>query len=402
MIETWSPDWSNAVFSTAERDRRWARVRELMDRDGLDAIVCLPCSNSHNRGGADALYLTQLGENSDETAVYFPIEGEPTAWLSRGGVWPSSNWFTDIRAASRGTGGQAIVDRLKEAGFTDGKIAIAGLTGGVLAHCREAEGEANWQSVESVRKAFPEAGVVSGTDLLGEARYVKGDEEVGFLRKGTQLAEKVLDTVKQHARIGVRERHVFAQMMYTSAREGGSFTPMFGWISGPAGNPYHRVEQPSFRSFEAGDVLAVEFDGRWGGYIAQIDQTFTFGPAGRDTMDSMELTLEAFQRVLERMKPGVTAGELMDAARVTGLNGRAVVNLGMHGRGTGDDGPLITPNVTPEAKRAEMLEGAVMCVKPGATLDGKPYGANFGETVVVTREGGVRLGTRRLELCELL
>ena len=79
-----------------------------MARDGIDLIVCLPCTNSHDRGQADSRYLTQLGENSDETTVAFPIEGEVAAWHSRGGVWPSSNWFADVRSTLRGTGGATI------------------------------------------------------------------------------------------------------------------------------------------------------------------------------------------------------------------------------------------------------------------------------------------------------
>src|ERR1700742_938132 len=102
--ERWSPGWSNAVFSLEERDRRWANLRRLMARDGVDLIVCMPCTNSHDRGAANARYMTQLGENSDETTVAFPIDGSITAWHSRGGVWPSSNWFEDLRAAPRGTG----------------------------------------------------------------------------------------------------------------------------------------------------------------------------------------------------------------------------------------------------------------------------------------------------------
>src|SRR5581483_12095445 len=132
----WSRAWSNVVFSTRERDRRWAKVRSLMRRDGVDVLAVLPCSNSHNRGAADALYLTQLGEAADETVVLFPLENEPTAWLSRGGVWPSSNWFTDIRAATRGTGGASAAGRLKELRLERGTIEIAGLTGGMLSHCR--------------------------------------------------------------------------------------------------------------------------------------------------------------------------------------------------------------------------------------------------------------------------
>jgi Xaa-Pro dipeptidase len=107
MAEQWTPEWSNAVFSLEERDNRWNKVRALMVRDGLDVIVCLPWTSNHDRSQADSRYLTQLGENTDETTVVFPVEGSVTAWHSRGGVWPSSNWFADVRAAARGTGAAA-------------------------------------------------------------------------------------------------------------------------------------------------------------------------------------------------------------------------------------------------------------------------------------------------------
>src|SRR6266567_8673909 len=91
--EVWRSDWSNPVFSLTERDKRWTKVRKLMARDGIEVILCMPCTNAHGRGQADARYLTQLGENSDEVTAVFPIQGDVTAWHSRGGVWPSSNWF---------------------------------------------------------------------------------------------------------------------------------------------------------------------------------------------------------------------------------------------------------------------------------------------------------------------
>src|SRR5215510_6226221 len=137
MINAWNADWSNAVFSLEERDSRWSKVRKLMARDGVDVIVCLPCTNSHGRGQQDSRYLTQLGENSDETTVVFALSGEVTAWQSRGGIWPSSNWFTDIRAARRGTGGRTVAERVKELGLDRGTIGIAGLASSLLGHCRQ-------------------------------------------------------------------------------------------------------------------------------------------------------------------------------------------------------------------------------------------------------------------------
>ncbi len=177
--------------------------------------------------------------------------------------------------------------------------------------------------------------------------------------------------------------------------------PMFGWISGPLGNTYHRVEQPSFRTLNRGDILAIEIEGRWGGYIAQLDQQFSIGPAHPDHKEGMKLTFESFNRVFAAMKPGVTVGQLLETSKVKGMNGRGEAGLTMHGRGLGDDGPLVTGRITPELLAVEMKEGCSMIVKPSARVDGKTDYGHWGEAVVVRKNGAERLGTRPQELYEL-
>ena len=75
--------------------------------------------------------------------------------------------------------------------------------------------------------------------------------------------------------------------------------------------------------------------------------------------------------------------------------------LTMHGRGAGDDGPIITDS----SKNARDLEAAlkenmVLIFKPSAeTPPGMPRSiCTWGDTVVVTKSGGVRLGTFPHEL----
>jgi Xaa-Pro aminopeptidase len=372
-----------------------------MAREGVDVIFCLPCTNSHDRGAADARYLTQLGENSDESVVAFPIDGPVTAWHSRGGVWPSSNWFADIRSTPRGTGGATATAWLNEnPRYKTGTIAIAGLDASILAHIRSAEGEVNWQSVDIIKRNFPNAKIVSATPILGEARWRKSAEEIEFLRKGTAVAERMLETVNQHARPGVRERHIFAHLMFASADADGSYAPMIGWSSGPDGRAYHRVEQPSFRTFKNGDVLLLEIEGRWGGYIAQIDQTWGIGSATQDLQDAIKLAFEAYDRVMAKLKPGVTVRELIDVATFTAMNGRAKTGLGGHGRGTGDDGPLLVAG-RPEPDEVLNLiieEGCSFVIKPSVILDGVGDFARWGETVAVMETGAKRLGTRPQEM----
>lgn len=399
--EKWDPGWSNAVFSLAERDRRWGKVRALMAREGIDLIVCMPCTNSHDRGAADARYLTQLGENSDESSVAFPLEGDVRAWHSRPGVWPSSNWFEDIRSAPRGSGGATLVGYINEfPRYQKATIAIAGLTSTALTHVRAAEGEINWQSVEILKAAFPGARFVSASPVLGEARWTKSDDEIAFLRKGTEIAEITLDAIRASAREGVPEREVFAEMMYANAKAGGSFTPMFGWITGPQGRPYHRLEQPSFRSFRDRDMLSTEIEGRWGGYISQIDQTIVINAPVDGLEDAMKLAYEAFDKTLELLKPGTTMGQLADTAVLTALGGRLKAGLGFHGRGTGDDGPLVIAGLAlkPEIRDLAIVEGCCFAVKPSVMYDGIAEYCRWGDSVVVGKNGGLRLGTRPQEL----
>ncbi len=403
MPEVWTPEWSNAVFSLEERDRRWKKVRDLMARDGIDLIICLPNTHCHDRGAADTRYLTQLGENSDETTVAFPREGDVTAWHSRGGVWPSSNWFTDIRAAGRGTGGKTIVSWLKEnPRYENATIAIAGLTSSFYAHVRADEGEVNWQSVEIIKEAFPKAKYVSGTGVIGEARWRKSPEEIEFLRKGTEVSEVTLQAIRDYARDGVPEREVFGRMCYANAAAGGSFQPMFGWISGPFDDIPHRIEQPTFRKFKTGDILHVEIEGRWGGYIAQIDQCFSIGPAHQEMKDATKLAWESFDNVVGKLKPGVTVGELVDAGRVSGMGGRGKASLTMHGRGTGDDGPGLFGSPPEAIRQVTIDEDCVFIVKPSAMIEGRAGYWGWGDVVVVRKNGAERLGTRNQELYELM
>lgn len=401
----WSEDWSNAVFSVRERTRRWSKLRKLMKRDGVDLIVCMPCTNAHDRGQADPRYLTQLGENSDEVSVAFPIEGKVTAWLSRPGVWPSSNWVRDIRSAVRGAGGATIASWLNEnPGYRNAAIAIAGLDSNNYAHCRSAEGEVNWQSVQILKESFPRARFVSATPILGEARWRKSAEEIDFLCRGVEVAEATLDAIRDHARPGVSERRVFAHMMFANADAGGSFTPMFGWATGPLGAAYHRVEQPSFRKFKRRDVFNMEIEGRWGGHIGQIDQTAYFGKPPKDLRAAIAMSVEAFDRTVAAMKPGATMGDLVEAARVPGMRGRAHTALGLHGRGTGDDGPLVVADRPDPTNLLDMVleEGCCFAVKPSTVLDGAPDYCKWGDSVVVTRKGAERLGTREQGLLALV
>src|SRR5208282_1075093 len=114
------------------------------------------------------------------------------------------------------------------------------------------------------------------------------------------------------------------------------------------------------------------------------------GHAEPFTEASVKLLEEAFHNVLARMKPGVTFGELADCAELTALGGRLVSGLGAHGRGTGDDGPLVTARrkLSPELRAMTLDENCCFAIKPSVTIDDRSEVFRWGDTVAVTKNGG--------------
>jgi hypothetical protein len=114
----------------------------------------------------------------------------------------------------------------------------------------------------------------------------------------------------------------------------------------------------------------------------------------------MKWTGESFERTVAKMAPGVTMRELIAAARIHALGGRLKLELGLHGRGTGDDGPLLVASrrETDDVLDVPLAEGCCVAVKPSAALDGVGDYCRWGDGVVVTDRGAERLGTRPAEL----
>ena len=70
------------TFSLAERDRRWALVRERMRKAKLDCLVGFPNGGRFEQLQANTRYLTAMGGSaSARSGVAFPLDGEVTAFV---------------------------------------------------------------------------------------------------------------------------------------------------------------------------------------------------------------------------------------------------------------------------------------------------------------------------------
>lgn len=395
-------DWVYPVFSAAERDRRWGRVRELMAAADIECIVAGPCTGVQGRAHADVKYLTQLGTNDELYAVVFPLDGAPVV-IGWPGKRPGDDWIDERRGLDGGflapaTWGRSIAKTIAEIGLGSGRVAIGGLTPGGpdgLSMIRQTEGYLTVVTHDALREHLPRATFVDAGSILGAARYVKGPEEIEFIRIGVSIAERSLYALVSAAHTRAYEPQLYAQMLAAQLAVGGSLPTMISWSAGPLGAATMRLEQPVSRRLKDGDLISTEIEGRWAGYNGQIDATVAVGAVPEWAHDAHEIAVRSFRATVAAMAPGVTFGHLRHVARDIAMPDGFDVRLIMHGRGLGEDGPLV--GVTDGEQEQRRLEpGTCFAVKPGVLYRGQ-YCARVGDTVVVDGSGAHRLGRRTLE-----
>ncbi len=392
-------------FSLAERDRRWKAVRELMRRQLIDVIVT-PQNTGHSTDfQANTRYLTHCGGGGDsDIAAVFPLEGEVTVIATSAAPrWPTvQDWTQDIREARRNYG-RVIVERLKELKVDRGRIGITGL--GEVEGTRTPEGTILYGTWKQIREAFPQAELVDATSILTEVRYVKSQEEIEVLTKSMEIVELGYQAEIAAAKVGVKDWEVWAATQCALMRNGSEMPVHCNWVSGK--NPKRTLTRPSMRVLERGDLIINEIEASWIGYRAQGVQPVFVEVADPVHQELIKVQREVFNRLCASLKPGVTVKELAEltqragaeAAPKSGPAAGARAELTMHGRGAGDDGPIITSHArSPRQLAVALRENMVFICKPSAiSADGNSI-CTWGDTVVVTAQGGRRLGKRAHDL----
>jgi Xaa-Pro aminopeptidase len=391
-------------FSLTERDRRWKAVRELMGRHRIDVIVT-PNNTGHSTDfQANTRYLTHCGGGGDaDVAAVFPLEGEVTAIATTAQArWPTvQDWTKDVREARRNYG-RVIVERLKELNVDRGRIGITGL--GEVEGTRTPEGTILYGTWKQIREAFSQAELVDATAILAEVRYVKSREEIDALTRSMEIVELGYQAEIKAAQPGVKDWEVWAETQAALLRNGSELPVHCNWVSGK--NPKRTLTRPSMRVLERGDLIINEVEASWIGYRAQGVQPVFVQAADSAHQELIKVQREIFNRLMENLKPGITVKELADLTRATaqrvaprsGPAAGATAQLTMHGRGAGDDGPIITSNArSPRQLEIALRENMVFIFKPSAkSADGST--CTWGDSVVVTANGGQRLGKRPHDL----
>jgi Xaa-Pro dipeptidase len=218
-------------------------------------------------------------------------------------------------------------------------------------------------------------------------RLRKSAEEIEWLRVGCALTDDAMRAVHEHAGPGTDERELgnLAERAYVG-RGGTTHIHYFG-----AGVP---AQWPAARSLERGDVLSCEISASYWDYTGQLLRTFAVGgdpsPLHRELHDVADA---AFDALFERVRPGTTAAELVEASAMIGDAGFTTRDDLVHGFVGGYLPPVLGDKTrTLEAVPDFTLEeGMTIVIQPNVVTSDESAGVQTGELVVVTHDGAARL-----------
>ena len=391
-------------FSLSERDRRWSAVRQNAAAAGLDCVWVPLCLDPHNfalspeqtRGvRSDGRYLT-LMENA---SIVLPTDGRaPIVVNDRG---RGNAWIPDARPVSasgdRGAWAEPMARALLDLGMERARIGVPGLRRGKVTHGRAHQGVINHGSYVAVQERLPNATFEDATDVVGFARYVKSDEEVDALRRGAAIATAGIDEMIHVARPGVAEAVLYAAVMRRILELGSEYYPLALYAS-EIDTPAYRHENPQLgRVLGPNWLLTNEVDAVWGGMVAQEMQPILLGPIPERYKPVIDLQREIHQAGLAYMTPGREFADMIDFVNGFGARRGMKTDILMHGRGYGDDGPLLTPSDRGENSRDVRIEkNNVWVWKPTAFSADGATTFSWGGCVLVTDQGGVPLVPREV------
>ena len=239
------------------------------------------------------------------------------------------------------------------------------------------------------------------SELVSNLRVIKSAEEISYVKKAAELADRALDEVWKNAKVGVSEGKILAEMQRVIFEGGGDY-PANEFIIGSGHNALLCRYQAEKRILSNPDQLTIEWAGTYKHYHSAMFRTIPIGKADPKHYEMYEACHEALINSEKKLLPGNKVGEIFDVHAKT-LDDLGYKESRMNACGY-SLGATFSPNwmdVPPM-----IFTGNPLIIKPGMVFfmhmilmdSTNQLAMNLGETYLVTENGNERLGKKKLDL----
>jgi Xaa-Pro dipeptidase len=377
MADGTAAAWGEGVpyprFSDGEMDRRLEAARGLMRRQGVDALLI-----GGGPGSADVFYLTNYRPHSPAW-VFLPLSGEPVILHHFHNHNPCIRAMTRVRDV-RWYGPhapEALAACLREHDLGRGAVGVVGLQGAIP-----------YGQFRALEDALPEVRFEDAGRAFRRLRWIRGEEEIEWLRRSARLTDMACEALERGIRPGLTELDLTLLMHEAFVAQDGRLTVPF-MASTPMEAPERWVpwQFPTRRALRRGDVLITELTVEYWTYAAQIHRPFAVAAPPTPLYGRLfEAALECYERVLRVLRPGATSEEAVEAGSVIEERGFTSYDSLLHGE-AGKDPELGTPSAVHPPEPCTFEENMVLVVQPNPVTRDLTAGLQLGAAVLV-RPGG--------------
>ena len=343
-----------------------------MDQEGVDALLVY----GTGRYSSDVYWLTDW-PCSREAYVLFQNGKEPVVLMQLFNHFPMARVMSivkDVRWAGANSG-NSVLELLRERGLESKKIGLVGAV--------------PYQLYNRLREQFPNA---TFTDLGGKMRMmrtVRSADEIDRIRFASKLTDQSIEAVAQELKEGMREDEIPAIIEPVYLKQGG-YAGIHFMSSMPMRNPDFPVPSQfhSSRKLQKGDCLITEISGAYSGYSGQIHRTFSIGEGPTAEWKRMhDAAVEGFETLARVIKDGATTTEAEEAAEVIHKRGYSIYDDLVHG--VNQYPPIFQTKTTRrhDSREITFRENMVIVIQPNLITQDQKMGLQFGETLVVTKQG---------------
>lgn len=150
------------------------------------------------------------------------------------------------------------------------------------------------------------------TDLVDELRLIKTQLELDYVRQAAAVTDSMVNAAINTAKAGINEREIAAEVYRAMVLAGGEYPGFHPFIRTTARLPH---EHETWRDYilTSGDALFLEMAGCVGRYHAPMGRLVFVDKAPPETLEMERVCLEAFNAVVQAIRPGIQASRVYEA-----------------------------------------------------------------------------------------
>jgi Xaa-Pro dipeptidase len=354
-------------FSDAEMARRREALGAELEAAGATHAVLYGA----NKAGPAVGWLTRWPATREALCVFTPGERDLLLVNFYNHVPNAERIATEAEVRWAGPKPMATaIEELERRGARGGRVAVVGPLG--------------YRPYAALAEF---ASPVPLDDAYTRLRLRKSAEELDWLRIGCEFTDSAVRAVHEQAGPGTDERELgnLAERAYVG-RGGTTHIHYFG-VPVPA-------QWPAARRLVRGDLLSCEISASYWDYTGQLLRTFCIAddppPLYRELHDVADA---AFDALFGRVRPGVTAEELVEASALIGDAGFTTRDDLVHGFVGGYLPPVLgdKTRALEDVPDFTLEEGMTIVIQPNVVTPDESAGVQTGELVAVTSDGAERL-----------